>query len=351
MDMDIVVIWLLRLSVLIAFCVITLGAYVRLTDAGLGCPDWPGCYGKILVPSDQQAISEANQAFPERPVEQTKAWREMAHRYMASLLGLLILVIATLTMTNKLFSKSLQSLSIGLLVLVVAQGLLGMWTVTLLLKPIVVVAHLLGGMTILSLLLWFALRSQLIVSRQQNYFYPINIATTKNIIHLKIMVIIATIILAVQIALGGWVAANYAALACPDFPACQGQWLPPVDFKSGFTLWHGIEVDYEGGILAGEARTAIHLSHRFWAVLVILSVFGVCFLAWQSAYKVLKTQSICIMSLLCLQVCLGIMNIWLHLPLMVAVAHNAIATLLLVNLIVLFNQLTAQQALKQAIYQ
>ena len=205
------------IATVLAFCVVVLGAYVRLSDAGLGCPDWPGCYGKLLVPQAQAAIDAANQAYPDRPLEQHKAWKEMIHRYLASFLGLVIIVIVLLTWRERRRGVSLQ-LPYWLLVLVILQGLLGMWTVTLLVKPAIVLLHLVGGFATLSLLWWLYLstgrRDSPNVSRG-----------------LGRVAIIGLLFLCVQILLGGWTSTNYAALSCPDFPTCQTKWWPPMNFS------------------------------------------------------------------------------------------------------------------------
>ena len=234
-----------RLALILCFVVVVLGAWVRLTDAGLGCPDWPGCYGQILVPDDPAAAADYD-----RPLETGKAWREMIHRYAASALGLLIVILAFLAWRNRVDPRQPFALPLALTGLVIFQGMLGMWTVTLLLKPVIVMAHLLGGMTTLALLFWL------------NRPVP----TGPSHPGLRIFAAFGLAVLAVQIALGGWVSTNYAALACPDFPTCQTQWWPSMDFATGFTPWHGLGIDYEGGILDNASRVAIHVTHRIGAV-------------------------------------------------------------------------------------
>ncbi len=289
-------IWLSRLSLaslLLAFGVILLGAYTRLVDAGLGCPDWPGCYGQLIAPTTLQEISAANAAFPASPVNVSKAWTEMTHRYFAQLLGSLILLFAGLAYWKR------QSLTLpvwlpGLLVvLVISQGILGMWTVTLRLLPLVVVSHLLGGFTLLALLwlCWLFLRSP------QPHKAP------------RFLTFLAPgllIILLLQILLGGLTSANYAALICPDFPTCQNQWWPTMTGK-----------------------TAIHMLHRIGAIFTL--VFGLL-LAFRY-YPVKAPLSLCLALLLLLQVSLGISNIVFYLPLPIAVAHNGVAALLLLTLV------------------
>ena len=308
----------------IAYSVIVLGAYVRLSDAGLGCPDWPGCYGKLLVPEDQVAVAEANQAFPQRPLEQAAAWKEMIHRYAASTLGFIILLLAA---RNWLAAyKSEQALLFSrafLLGLVIFQGALGMWTVTLLLKPLIVDAHLLGGMTILSLLFWETRRTadagkaaREIVSGVRSKW---------------VLMVIAVVF--IQIALGGWTSANYSALVCTDFPKCQGRWWPEMNFKEAFVLWRGLGVDYEGGVLEGTARTAIHVSHRIGALVTFFAVSLLALYAMLRGCRRIRLAAVFVSLALLLQIALGIANVLMLLPLPVAVAHNGVAALLLVSLV------------------
>ena len=313
--------YLLTVSCLLAFVVITLGAYVRLSDAGLGCPDWPGCYGKLIAPSEQSQIHQANEIYPERPVETEKAWKEMIHRYAA---GILLILVAVITIKSwrdsepKIISPILTS---SLMLLILFQALLGMWTVTLLLKPVVVMAHLLGGMTVLLLL-------SLLLHQVLNYDkYP----AAKPDKSTRCFVLFGLLIVYVQIALGGWTSANYAALVCSDLPTCQGAWWPNMDFKQGFTFWTGLGKNYEFGLLPVEARTAIHFIHRVGAVITFLyiSILSVClFLRYSGP---LRWFSLSTLLLLCLQLSLGIMNILFVLPIGVAVAHNGVAALLLIS--------------------
>jgi len=228
---------ILRLGCVLTLAVIILGAYVRLSDAGLGCPDWPGCYGKLIVPEgSNNQIEEMSELYPERPFEQDKAWKEMLHRYLASTLGFLILMLTFLAWTKKEFIN-IRLFSSILLALVIFQGILGMWTVTLLLKPIIVMLHLLGGLTILSLLYWKLLREQSMSG----------VFVSEGNKKLLALVVMALVVLFCQISLGGWTSSNYAALACPDFPTCQGKWWPKMNFFEGFILWRELDVDYEGG--------------------------------------------------------------------------------------------------------
>jgi cytochrome c oxidase assembly protein subunit 15 len=319
---------LAMIAAIIAFCVIVLGAWVRLSHAGLGCPDWPGCYGQLTWPEAAQEIETANQAFPERPYESSKAWREMVHRYLAGTLMLLVFAIGWKAWRDPQANRKFRMLATALVILIIFQALLGMWTVTLKLKPIIVMAHLLGGLTSFSLILWL-----MFSSRRRTPGKP-NISVRK----MRGAITTAIIILALQITLGGWTSANYAALACPDVPMCSGQWWPDADFKEGFVLWREIGVNYEGGLLDQRSRVAIHLTHRIGAVVTLLVLTLLAF----RLVKIprLKTGGQVMMALVFIQFTLGVLNIALYLPLPNAVAHNAGAALLLATLLSLLNKTT-----------
>ena len=317
-----------RALVVLALIVIVFGAYVRLTDAGLGCPDWPGCYGRLLVPQ-QAGIHLEDPDWHFRPLEEGKAWREMAHRYLASTLGLGILILAGLTFAQRSGTAptNLSRWPIYATVpLVMFQGLLGMWTVTLLLKPLVVSAHLLGGLATLSLLWWF----QLGLSR------PAPAAVRSDPLLVR-WAQVTLVILLTQIFLGGWTSTNYAALACTDFPTCQGRWWPQTDFNEAFILWRGLGTNYEFGVLETPARTAIHLTHRIGAVLTTLALGALIFRAMRSANPHARPVAWCILAALVTQVALGITNVLAGLPLAVAVAHNGVAAILLLTLLSLLH--------------
>lgn len=361
-------------ALLLAFMVIVFGAYVRLSDAGLGCPDWPTCYGQAAWPSHDEQIDRANARF-DRPVEVHKAWKEQVHRHAAASLGVLVLILAVLAARRRRFGVAIvlgasalvavaiplymadrhvaSSILVGIaqaalwvfalrgqrgdhsrlaaatLAVIVVQAMLGMWTVTWLLKPIVVMAHLIGGLTVFSMLLW-----------QASLSTPGAALPRADAGRLSRLLWIGLVLLALQIALGGWTSANYAALACgTSFPTCQGQWWPQTDFSEAFILWRGIGVDYEGGVLDGAARAAIQLSHRLMAVVVFLYLLylairlrrlsGLAGWGWLLALT------------LGLQVALGIGNVVLGLPLWMATAHNAGAVLLLFVLVSLLARLSA----------
>lgn len=308
--------------------VIVAGAWVRLTDAGLGCPDWPGCYGMVTWPNTPEHIEEATSRFSEfseaRNVDSGKAFREMAHRYVAGLLGLLILGLTVMAWRNRRDPDQPVALPSLILALVTFQALLGMWTVTLLLKPAIVTAHLAGGMTTFALLLLLALRvtpsaAPSLPARGERWAVWIGFA-----------------VVVVQILLGGWVSTNYAALACPDFPACTGVLWPQTDFSEGFRIWRGVGVDYEGGILDQPARVAIHMAHRIWALVVI----GVLLWLFSRLIKVedLRRTAGWMLAVLIAQVAIGIYNVVGSLPLPNAVAHNGVAAILLGTMIVLLHR-------------
>ncbi len=311
-------------AVALAFVVIALGAYTRLSHAGLGCPDWPGCYGEVTWPKHEADVAAANAAHPDRPVEVHKAWKEMVHRYAAGLLMLTTFVLAALAWRRRdelaLPKRALWFAA----VFIVFQAALGMWTVTWKLKPIVVMAHLLGGMTTLGLLAWTAMRASGIAGAQDIR---------------RRLIIVGIVLLSLQIALGGWTSANYAAFSCGiDYPLCLGRWWPDTDFGEAFVLWRGIGVDYEGGVLDGPARSAIHLTHRWFAVLVAghLLMLAVKALRIPRLHLVGAALALALVA----QITLGILNVRLGLPLHVATAHNGVAALLLCTLLLLLARTT-----------
>lgn len=316
----------------LALLVVVLGAYVRLSHAGLSCPDWPGCYGRLGVPLGESAIADANQAYPERPVDVPRAWKEMAHRYLAGVLGLLVLALAFFAWRRRLLPGQRLGLPMGILALVIVQALLGMWTVTLLLKPLVVTAHLLGGMTVTMLLWWLALRHGGLFS---GYSRPLLSVGGRRF---GPWVVAGIVVVYLQIFLGGWTSTNYAALACTDFPLCQGEVVPSLDLKNALTFWHGLGRDYEGGILATDARVTIHFLHRLGAaaVFVYVGLLGFYLLTGQHEPRIKRAGSVLVLVLFC-QVGLGIGNVLLSLPLPVAVLHNGGAALLLVTLATVYH--------------
>jgi cytochrome c oxidase assembly protein subunit 15 len=381
-------------AAILAFCVIVFGAFVRLSNAGLSCPDWPTCYGQAAWPKTvEDAASHA--ASNIRQFDDTRAWREQVHRQLAGGLGVLVFILAigavrkrakgilqvvgasalvaisiffymkgaqidALTPEVRLSPESLpwfegaavlagigelillfaawrwsnsdlSRIAVLTLAMIIVQALLGMWTVTWLLKPIVVMSHLLGGFTTFALLVWMAWRATNV---------PINLADAQKI---RVWVVVGLVVLGIQIALGGWTSSNYAALSCGAgkslayFPKCAGQWWPDANFSEGFVLWRGIGVDYEGGVLDGASRIGIQLVHRVMAVVVFLYL-------WVLALKFMRMPGMrgwgtTIALLVSTQVCLGIANIVYALPLKVAVAHNGVAALLLFALVSLLARL------------
>lgn len=307
------------LATVLAFVVVLLGAYTRLTHAGLGCPDWPGCYGFIGVPKTPAQLAHAELHYPQTPVHAQKGSNEMNHRYFAGGLAILILLLAAHTWQRRHASEDQPAkLPWLILAVVLAQAAFGMWTVTLKLWPQVVTAHLLGGVLTLNLLF-------LLTLRLSGAWRPLPDVPLR----LRRLAALGLLLVAVQIALGGWVSANYAAMACTDLPTCQGQWWPPADFANGFHLTQHIGPNYLGGKLDSEARTAIHLTHRIGALLVSLSLLG---LAWQLRDAGLKGLAGLLLAALALQIGLGLSNVLFHLPLPVAVAHNAGGALLMLSM-------------------
>jgi cytochrome c oxidase assembly protein subunit 15 len=323
---------LAAIAAIIAFCVIVLGAYVRLSHAGLGCPDWPGCYGQLTWPAESQEVLDANQQFPERPVESDKAWKEMVHRYLAGCLVLLVVAINILAWKADKQGRDFKRISAFLLALILFQAALGMWTVTLKLWPIVVMGHLLGGLATFSILLWMTYRSR------ESSSGP----TPEGYANLRPLIMAGMAVLVVQLALGGWTSSNYSALACPDFPTCQGQWWPQANFSEGFVLWREIGVDYEGGVLDLPSRIAIQLAHRVGA-LVTLIVLGL--LAFRLSRQAETRRSGAVLGILLVtQIGLGILNILLFLPLPNAVAHNAVGALLVASMVWLLHRSSLRPA-------
>jgi cytochrome c oxidase assembly protein subunit 15 len=323
---------LLWFATALALVVVVLGAYVRLSDAGLGCPDWPGCYGE-LIPTGIEDGEQRGDQYPTRPVVETgKAWREMIHRYVAATLGFSIVLIAGLAWRNR--QRPDQPVVVPLITLgvVIFQGLLGMWTVTLLLKPVIVMGHLLGGLTTLGLLFWLLLDD----ARRGRPPRPRDRS--------RWPAIAALVVLVGQIALGGWTSSNYAIWGCPDVPQCMGEWWPEqADFSEGFIMWRGIGIDYEFGVLEAPARVAIAFTHRLGALTTTLVLLAVTAFYWRRSggETSLRTACAAVWAALAMQVTIGV-SIFLvdgHLP--VAAAHNGIAAVLLLTVVNL-NHLAAR---------
>ncbi len=311
------------IATLLALCVIVLGAYTRLKDAGLGCPDWPGCYGQLTVPQTPHALLKAQSAFPEHTVEPTKAWPEMIHRYLA---GTLALVVTLLTLVGLCRRKAWQlplGLPIALVGLILFQALLGKWTVTLKLLPVVVMSHLLGGLIVASLVWILALYT----------LGWLRLGKLGQASKLRPWAVLGLIILSLQVFLGGWTSTNYAGIVCPDFPFCYGESWPAMDFKQAFRLWMPIGPDYQGGNLSEIAKITIQMTHRLGALITTLYVGWLSLRLMQLNSPALKRLACLTLVLLLLQVGLGIANVLLRMPLHLAVSHNAVATLLVLSVV------------------
>ena len=314
---------LVFVSILLAIVVVSLGAYTRLTHAGLGCPDWPGCYGLIDVPQTSEQISAAEQAFPERPVEPHKAWNEMIHRYFAGSLGILILIIALISLKRRAQGGPL-GLPIFILLVVIFQAALGMWTVTMKLMPVVVMGHLLGGFTTLCLLF-------LLYLRLSDYRVPGGDFNLKKYVKYGV---VGIVILTGQIALGGWTSSNYAALTCTELPICQAGWAEQFNFEHAFDLVPPEKDSYEFGHLDHASRVTIHVMHRFGAIITAIYLFWLAISIYRKAQSpFFRKAALSLGFILSVQVGLGISNVWFSLPLSVAVSHNVVAAMLMMSLI------------------
>ncbi|CAN5446122.1 COX15/CtaA family protein [soil metagenome] len=364
------------LAVVLAFVVVVLGAFTRLTDAGLGCPDWPGCYHHLIVPHSAASQQQAASHYPQYPLEVGKAWTEMVHRYVAGSLGILILALAAMSLWQR--KKGVFSvIPLFLVALVIFQALLGMWTVTLRLLPVIVMLHLLGGLSILALLEWLYLKMEygnkarndcrvqlatplantsgaasrtlqsvnpFVLRRRANpsILSPELIEGSKDVSKdvaisrtLHWLGILALVTLVIQIVLGGWTSSNYAALVCPDFPYCQAQqFFPQADFFTAFnplSSSHSIE---NGHVLNHAALIVIHMSHRIGALITTIIIVGLSIglLCGVKEAKLRRLGAI-VLALLGFQIGLGILNVIWLLPLPIAVAHNAVAALLLLTVV------------------
>jgi cytochrome c oxidase assembly protein subunit 15 len=314
-------------AVALTFVVVVVGAFVRLTDAGLGCPDWPGCYGDLTPATAKNEILAAESANPFGPVTMAKAWKEMGHRYLAAILGSLIIALAIAAWRGRRTWASSPWLATSIVGVVILQGAFGAWTVTLLLKPAIVTGHLIGGMLTLSLLMCLALLARPAAPLPA----PASARALLPFAWLTLVVI------AMQIILGGWVSTNYAALACTDFPTCQGAWVPPMNFDHAFDIIRKLGMTKDGEPIPFEALTAIHFTHRVFAVLVTLVVVILSLRLWKTPG--LEGLGRLLLILLAVQIALGISNVVFGLPLAVAVAHNGGAALLLLTLVTLLTRL------------
>jgi len=302
---------------------VVLGAFVRLSDAGLGCPDWPGCYGNLSPHHASAQILDAEAAQPGGPVSLAKAWKEMIHRYLAMTVGALIAAILVAAWRNRRAWRQSPWLPTAIAATVIFQAALGAWTVTMLLRPAIVTSHLLGGIATLSLLTW-------LWSRQPGMPWAGGIMSSKGV---RLFGWIALLVLFGQIVLGGWVSTNYAALACQDFPTCQGVWVPQMSFASAFHIVRPLGVGPNGELLTIDALRAIHWVHRIGALvtLLVVAAFAVKLMREQSAVPAGRW----LLGLLVIQLMLGVSNVWFSLPLPVAVAHNGVAALLFASLLLI----------------
>ena len=318
-------------TTIMAFCLIVLGAYVRLSDAGLGCPDWPGCFGTLTVPESQLAIEKAQHTFPDQAIENGKAWKEMVHRYVAGLLGLLILSIGYLAYRNKKSLKVSILVPYSLLGIVFFQAMLGMLTVTLLLKPIIVSTHLIGGMATLAILTYLS---------YEHFNENSKLVLKKNIIFY--IARFGLILIFMQIFLGGWTSTNYAGLACTDFPTCHGQLIPDMDFKNAFNIFRNLGQTSKGAPISLNALQAIQWIHRIGAITVVIYFGYLSYVLMK--YKQLRFEAILLLTILAAQFIIGIANLTLHLPMVLAVSHNLTAALLVVIITIINTKIKKQYA-------
>jgi len=312
--------WSLLLSYIalaIVACVIVLGSWTRLADAGLGCPDWPGCYGSLVVPQTSQEIAAAQALYPDSPVEPQKGWMEMIHRYFATTLGFVILVIAAASWKQRKRLHYPFGLTQGLLAMVILQGAFGAWTVTWKLWPQVVTAHLFGGFITASLIGILLVR----LRRMGQQVKPLQL-TSMTYSSIRKWALLALLLVVVQVFLGGWMSSNYAALACSSLPNCNGSWWPAMDFVQGFNLAQSLGPNYLGGLMNSEARQAIHVLHRYGAIILGLYLVFMSYRLMSQQDRRLRKFGLGFLVVFVVQFCLGVANIYYFLPLSVAVAHN-----------------------------
>lgn len=316
---------LVWVAVFLTFDLIVFGGFTRLTDSGLGCPDWPGCYGLANPFLAHEQITAAEALLPTGPVTVVKAWIEMIHRYLAMAIGVLIMALMATSLLQWRRARHTgrtefhPALPVALFLFVCLQGAFGAWTVTLKLQPVIVTIHLLLGMGLLAMLTWMGGR--------QNYLHaPTAAAPAPGVAGLRFWALLTAVVLAVQIGLGGWVSTNYATLACTEYPRCGGVWVPPMDFEHGFTLWRELGKTAAGHYLPFSALTAIHWVHRNFALVLVAVAGWTSMLAWRHA--ALRPTVRWLLAALALQAASGLATIYLSFPLAIAVLHNAGAALL-----------------------
>jgi cytochrome c oxidase assembly protein subunit 15 len=326
------VVWIRRLALIaamLAFAVVVLGGYTRLSDSGLGCPDWPGCFGHFVPTESATNYSDAGAWH--------KAWAEMRHRYAAELLGLLVVVIAALSIRARREPGVRVGFALVLLALVVAQGMLGMLTVTWLLKPLIVTGHLVGGLTTFAMLLWLWLSMRAAAREVTGHTVLAGNTLVERGRPARVLAGLALAALAIQVALGGWTSSNYAAIACPDVPRCQNQWVPDADYKDAFVLWRGLGINYAGGVLDHPARVAIHFTHRVGALVASTLLLLAVFAALRGLGAGPRWAALAVLAALATQISIGVFMVLRAFPLELAAAHNAGAALL-VGTTVLLNR-------------
>ena len=329
------------LGVLLCFAVVVLGAYVRLTAAGLGCPDWPGCYGHLTPAGAQAAGSTA--AFPGQPFEPGKAWREMIHRYAVGTLSVIIVLLTALAIGTRRQRVLSVPLALALFATLIMQAALGMLTVTWRLNPLIVTLHLLFGMTTLALLWWLLLSLPRGAIALQVGAHAVGAGSARSLALARRLALLGLIVLALQIALGGWTSSNYAAVACPDFPTCQNAWWPRSDYRHAFVLWHGLNINYEGGVLDNAARVAIHFTHRLGALITTLVLtLAAALVLRRRGLSGAGLPACALLAALLLQLSLGVSMVMRGFPLALATAHTAGAALLLLATLGLLRALNAR---------
>ncbi|WP_305821037.1 COX15/CtaA family protein [Massilia brevitalea] len=314
----------------LTFDLIVFGGFTRLTDSGLGCPDWPGCYGAANPFIAHEQIAAAEALMPTGPVTKVKAWIEMIHRYLA--MGIGVLIMALMFQSIRQWRKTKldafkPAMPVALFLFVCVQGAFGAWTVTLKLQPVIVTIHLLLGMALLAMLVWLGGREDYLMKP------PAPSRDHVRLRNLRTLALVAAAVLVVQIALGGWVSTNYATLACDEFPLCDGQFIPEMDFEHGFTLWRELGKTAAGHYLQFSALVAIHWVHRNFAVVVTV-VLGLA--AWRAMRQPqLRKTGKLIAAILLTQLFTGVATVFFDFPLAIAVLHNAGAALLVLTVTML----------------
>ena len=313
---------LIWVAAFLTFDLIVFGAFTRLTDSGLGCPDWPGCYGLANPFLAHEQITAAEALLPSGPVTVFKAWIEMTHRYLAGAIGVVIVALVATSVIQWRrrrqpdFAPGLPS---ALLMFFCLQGAFGAWTVTLKLQPVIVTIHLLLGMGLLAMLTWLGGRQDYLSGKLVH-------APAPGLERVRLFALLTAVVLAIQIALGGWVSTNYATLACSEYPRCGGVWIPPMDFEHGFTLWRELGKTAAGHYLPFSALTAIHWVHRNFALVLVAVAAWTSVLAWR--HPALRPSVRLLVAALLLQAASGLATIYFSFPLLIAVLHNAGAALL-----------------------